>query len=155
LEHVIAGKAVAFHEALDDNFKSYSQQVIKNTKAMEKEFNQAENIRLVSGKTDNHLLLLDVTDYDMTGKEAEQLLDSVHITVNKNAIPFEKLSPFKTSGIRIGTPAITSRNFDESEAAKVARLIIKVLENRENQAALDEVKAEVQALTDAHPIYID
>lgn len=155
LEHVIAGKAVAFHEALNDNFTSYSQQVIKNAKAMEKEFNQAQNIRLVSGKTDNHLLLLDVTDYDMTGKEAEQLLDSVHITVNKNAIPFEKLSPFKTSGIRIGTPAITSRDFDESEAAKVAQLIIKVLENKENQTVLDEVRAEVQTLTDAHPIYVD
>lgn len=155
LEHVIAGKAVAFYEALDASFKSYSQQVIQNAKAMEKEFSQAKNVRLVSGETDNHLLLLDVTGYDMTGKEAEQLLDSVHITVNKNAIPFEKLSPFKTSGIRIGTPAITSRNFSENEAAKVARLIIKVLENKENQTILDEVRADVQALTDAHPIYED
>ncbi|GMA48346.1 serine hydroxymethyltransferase [Tetragenococcus muriaticus] len=155
LEHVIAGKAVAFYEALGASFKSYSQQVIQNAKAMEKEFSQAKNVRLVSGKTDNHLLLLDVTGYDMTGKEAEQLLDSVHITVNKNAIPFEKLSPFKTSGIRIGTPAITSRNFSENEAAKVARLIIKVLENKENQTILDEVRADVQALTDAHPIYED
>ncbi|AYW46190.1 serine hydroxymethyltransferase [Tetragenococcus koreensis] len=153
LEHVIAGKAVAFNEALDPSFKSYSQQVLKNAKAMEKVFNQAENIRLVSGATDNHLLLVDVTDYDMTGKEAEKLLDSVHITVNKNAIPFEKLSPFKTSGIRVGTPAITSRGFNESEAAEVAHLIIKVLENKENQAVLDEVKASVQALTDAHPLY--
>ncbi|AYW47554.1 serine hydroxymethyltransferase [Tetragenococcus osmophilus] len=155
LEHVIAGKAVAFHEALDADFKTYSQQVVKNAKAMEKEFNLAENIRLVSGQTDNHLLLLDVTAFDMTGKEAEQLLDTVHITVNKNAIPFEKLSPFKTSGIRIGTPAITSRNFSESEAAKVAQLIIKVLENKGDQEVLDEVKADVQALTDAHPIYVD
>lgn len=150
---MIAGKAVAFNEALDPSFKSYSQQVLKNAKAMEKVFNQAENIRLVSGATDNHLLLVDVTDYDMTGKEAEKLLDSVHITVNKNAIPFEKLSPFKTSGIRVGTPAITSRGFNESEAAEVAHLIIKVLENKENQAVLDEVKASVQALTDAHPLY--
>lgn len=122
---------------------------------MEEEFNQAEKIRLVSGATDNHLLLVDVTGYGMTGKEAEQLLDSVHITVNKNAIPFEKLSPFKTSGIRIGTPAITSRGFDENEAAEVARLIVKVLENSKNQDVLDEVKTSVQDLTNAHPIYTD
>ncbi len=153
LEHVIAGKAVAFNEALDDNFKIYSQQVLNNAKAMEAEFNQAEKTRLVSGATENHLLLIDVTDYGMTGKEAEQLLDSVHITVNKNAIPFEKLSPFKTSGIRIGTPAITSRGFKEKEAAEVARLIIKVLESNKNQAVLNEVKEDVKKLTDAHPIY--
>lgn len=155
LEHVIAGKAVAFNEALDPSFKTYSQQVLENAKAMEEEFNQAEKIRLVSGATDNHLLLVDVTGYGMTGKEAEQLLDSVHITVNKNAIPFEKLSPFKTSGIRIGTPAITSRGFDENEAAEVARLIVKVLENSKNQDVLDEVKTSVQDLTNAHPIYTD
>ncbi|AYW49450.1 MAG: serine hydroxymethyltransferase [Tetragenococcus halophilus] len=153
LEHVIAGKAVAFYEALDDNFKAYSQQILNNAKAMEAEFNQAEKTRLVSGATENHLLLIDVTDYDMTGKEAEQLLDSVHITVNKNAIPFEKLSPFKTSGIRIGTPAITSRGFKEKEAAEVARLIIKVLESNKDQAVLNEVKEDVEKLTDAHPIY--
>ncbi|MCF1675761.1 MAG: serine hydroxymethyltransferase [Tetragenococcus halophilus] len=153
LEHVIAGKAVAFYEALDDNFKAYSQQILNNAKAMEAEFNEAEKTRLVSGATENHLLLIDVTDYDMTGKEAEQLLDSVHITVNKNAIPFEKLSPFKTSGIRIGTPAITSRGFKEKEAAEVARLIIKVLESNKDQAVLNEVKEDVEKLTDAHPIY--
>ncbi|MEK0174635.1 serine hydroxymethyltransferase [Tetragenococcus halophilus] len=153
LEHVIAGKAVAFYEALDDNFKAYSQQILNNAKAMEAEFNQAEKTRLVSGATENHLLLIDVTDYDMTGKEAEQLLDSVHITVNKNAIPFEKLSPFKTSGIRIGTPAITSRGFKEKEAAKVARLIMKVLESNKDQAVLNEVKEAVAKLTEAHPIY--
>ncbi|MDN6724765.1 MAG: serine hydroxymethyltransferase, partial [Tetragenococcus halophilus] len=153
LEHVIAGKAVAFYEALDDNFKAYSQQILNNAKAMEAEFNEAEKTRLVSGATENHLLLIDVTDYDMTGKEAEQLLDSVHITVNKNAIPFEKLSPFKTSGIRIGTPAITSRGFKEKEAAEVARLIIKVLENNKDQAVLNEVKEAVAKLTEAHPIY--
>ncbi|GBD72848.1 serine hydroxymethyltransferase [Tetragenococcus halophilus subsp. halophilus] len=153
LEHVIAGKAVAFNEALDDNFKAYSQQVLNNAKAMEAEFNQAAKTRLVSGATENHLLLIDVTDYGMTGKEAEQLLDSVHITVNKNAIPFEKLSPFKTSGIRIGTPAITSRGFKEKEAAEVARLIIKVLENNKDQAVLNEVKEAVAKLTEAHPIY--
>ncbi|MCF1686122.1 serine hydroxymethyltransferase [Tetragenococcus halophilus] len=153
LEHVIAGKAVAFKEALDDNFKAYSQQILNNAKAMEAEFNQAEETRLVSGATENHLLLIDVTEYGMTGKEAEQLLDSVHITVNKNAIPFEKLSPFKTSGIRIGTPAITSRGFNEKEAAQVARLIIKVLESNKDQAVLNEVKEDVKKLTDAHPIY--
>src|SRR5699024_2571685 len=130
LEHVIAAKAAAFKEALDPKFKEYSQQVIDNAKAMETVFNEAPFARLVSGATDNHLLLIEVTDYQMTGKEAEQLLDSVNITVNKNTIPFEKLSPFKTSGIRIGTPAITSRGFKEADAQQVAQLIIKVLENK-------------------------
>lgn len=153
LEHVIAAKAAAFKEALDPKFKEYSQQVIDNAKAMETVFNEAPFARLVSGATDNHLLLIEVTDYQMTGKEAEQLLDSVNITVNKNTIPFEKLSPFKTSGIRIGTPAITSRGFKEADAQQVAQLIIKVLENKENEKILNEVRAAVKQLTEAHPIY--
>ncbi|MCD5001281.1 serine hydroxymethyltransferase [Enterococcus saccharolyticus] len=153
LEHVIAGKTISFKEALDSSFKDYAQQVIKNAQAMAKVFNQAPKARLVSGATDNHLLLIDVTGFEMTGKDAEQLLDTVNITVNKNSIPFESLSPFKTSGIRIGTPAITSRGFDEDDAATIARLIVKVLENKDDAAVLTEVKTAVKELTDAHPLY--
>lgn len=108
LEHVIAGKAVAFKEALDPAFKEYSEQIIANAKAMVKVFNQAIGTRVISGATDNHLMLIDVRELGINGKEAESILDSVNITVNKNSIPFETLSPFKTSGIRIGTPAITT-----------------------------------------------
>lgn len=153
LEHVIAGKAISFKEALDPSFKDYAQQVIKNAQAMAKVFNQAPKARLVSGATDNHLLLIDVTGFEMTGKDAEQLLDTVNITVNKNSIPFESLSPFKTSGIRIGTPAITSRGFEEEDAATIARLIVKVLENKDDATVLAEVKTAVKELTDAHPLY--
>ncbi len=155
LEHVIAAKAVAFKEALDPSFKDYMQQVVDNAQAMAKVFNQAAKARLVSGATDNHLLLIDVRDYDMTGKDAEKLLDSVNITVNKNSIPYESLSPFKTSGIRVGTPAITSRGFDAKEAAQVSQLITKVLSNSDDEAVLAEVRASVKELTDAHPIYTE
>ncbi len=153
LEHVIAGKAVAFKEALDPSFKEYAQQVIKNAKAMVDVFNKEPKARLVSGDTDNHLLLMEVTGFGLNGKEAEHLLDSVNITVNKNSIPFETLSPFKTSGIRIGTPAITSRGFKEEDAAKVAELIVKVLSNKEDADVLAQVKQEVKNLTDKYPIY--
>lgn len=153
LEHVIAGKAVAFKEALDPSFKEYAQQVIKNTKAMVSIFNKEPKARLVSGDTDNHLLLMEVTGFGLNGKEAEHLLDSVNITVNKNSIPFETLSPFKTSGIRIGTPAITSRGFKEEDAAKVAELILKVLSNKDDADVLAQVKQEVKNLTDKYPIY--
>lgn len=153
LEHVIAGKAVSFKEALAPEFKEYAQQIINNAQAMAKVFNQAPHARLVSGATDNHLLLIDVTDFEMTGKEAEKLLDTVNITVNKNSIPFESLSPFQTSGIRIGTPAITSRGFDEEASKTVAELIVKVLDNKDNAEVLAEVKTAVKELTDAHPLY--
>lgn len=153
LEHVIAGKAVAFKEALDPSFKEYAQQVVKNAKAMVDVFNNEPKARLVSGDTDNHLLLMEVTGFGLNGKEAEHLLDSVNITVNKNSIPFETLSPFKTSGIRIGTPAITSRGFKEEDAAKVAELIVKVLSNKEDADVLAQVKQEVKNLTDKYPIY--
>ena len=153
LEHVIAGKAVAFKEALDPSFKEYAQQVIKNAKAMVDVFNKEPKARLVSGDTDNHLLLMEVTGFGLNGKEAEHLLDSVNITVNKNSIPFETLSPFKTSGIRIGTPAITSRGFKEEDAAKVAELIVKVLSNKDDADVLAQVKQEVKNLTDKYPIY--
>ncbi|WP_297079362.1 serine hydroxymethyltransferase [uncultured Enterococcus sp.] len=153
LEHVIAAKAVAFKEALDESFKDYAQQVIDNAQAMAKVFNQAPKARLVSGATDNHLVLIDVRGFDLNGKEAEQLLDTVNITVNKNSIPFETLSPFKTSGIRIGTPAITSRGFKAEDATKVAELIVKVLENKDDADVLQAVKQEVRTLTDRYPLY--
>lgn len=153
LEHVIAGKAVAFKEALAPEFKEYSEQVIANAQAMAKVFNQAAGARLVSGATDNHLLLIDVRGFEMNGKEAEKLLDSVNITVNKNSIPFETLSPFKTSGIRVGTPAITSRGFKETDATKVAEFIVQVLSNPEDEAIQTEVKAKLKELTDQYPIY--
>lgn len=140
LEHVIAGKAVAFKEALDPAFKEYSEQIIANAKAMVKVFNQAIGTRVISGATDNHLMLIDVRELGINGKEAESILDSVNITVNKNSIPFETLSPFKTSGIRIGTPAITTRGFKEEDAVKVAELVVKALQAKDDNAQLDEVK---------------
>ncbi|OJG98825.1 serine hydroxymethyltransferase [Enterococcus termitis] len=153
LEHVIAGKAVAFKEALDISFKEYSEQVIENAKAMTKVFNQTPESRLVSGSTDNHLLLIDVSGFGLNGKEAEAILDNVNITANKNSIPFEQLSPFKTSGIRIGTPAITTRGFKEDDCVEVAKLIVKVLKDHENETTLSEVRAAVSELTKKYPLY--
>ena len=153
LEHVIAGKAVAFGEALLPEFNDYATQVVKNAQAMAEVFAQNDKARLISGGTDNHLLLVDVLGFGLNGKEAEQLLDSVSLTVNKNSIPFETLSPFKTSGIRLGTPAITSRGFDETDAKKVAELILAVLGSKGEAKILADVKTKVAQLTAAHPIY--
>ena len=153
LEHVIAGKAVAFGEALRPEFNDYAAQVIKNAQAMAEVFAQNDKARLISGGTDNHLLLVDVLGFGLNGKEAEQLLDSVSLTVNKNSIPFETLSPFKTSGIRLGTPAITSRGFDETDAKQVAELILAVLESKGEAEVLADVKAKVAQLPATHPIY--
>ncbi|MEM5567868.1 serine hydroxymethyltransferase [Aerococcus viridans] len=151
LEHVIAAKAVAFGEALQADFKDYQAQVIKNAKAFEKVFNE-EGIPMVSGGTDNHLLLLKVIGFDVTGAEIETALDEVGITVNKNTIPNETLSPFKTSGIRIGTPAITTRGFKEAESEQVARLIAKIIKNPQDEAVRADVRASVKALTEAIPL---
>lgn len=153
LEHVIAAKAVSFKEALDPSFKEYAENVIQNAQAMARVFNQAPEARLVSGATDNHLLLIDVRGFELNGKEAEAILDSVNITANKNSIPFETLSPFKTSGIRIGTPAITSRGFTEDDAVEVAKLVVKALREHENEASLAEVAQGVRALVDKYPLY--
>lgn len=153
LEHVIAGKAAAFKEALMPEFKEYSEQIIANAKAMTKVFNQAIGTRVVSGATENHLVLIDVRGLELNGKEAESILDSVNITVNKNSIPFETLSPFKTSGIRIGTPAITTRGFKEADATRVAELVVKALQAKENETQLDEVRAGVRELTEKYPLY--
>ncbi len=153
LEHVIAAKAVAFREALLPEFKDYSKQVLANAKAMARVINRTPGSRLISGDTDNHLLLIDVTGFGLTGKEAEAILDSVHITVNKNTIPFESQSPFVTSGIRIGTPAITTRGFKEDDATKVAELIVEALTYHEEESVLEKVRKEVVELLKSHPLY--
>ena len=150
LMHVIAGKAVAFKEALSPAFKEYQQQVVKNAAAMADEFTKC-GVRLVSGGTDNHLMLLDLRDKNMTGKELEKMLDEVNITANKNTIPFETTSPFVTSGVRIGTPSITTRGFKEEDARLVARLIAKIIDEKE--AAFDAVRAEVKKLCEKYPLY--
>ena len=153
LEHVIAAKAVAFKEVLDPAFKVYAQQILDNAQAMAQVFRQHDKFRVISDGTENHLFLVDVTKVVENGKVAQNLLDEVNITLNKNSIPYETLSPFKTSGIRIGTAAIAARGFGVSESIKVAELIIKALENAENEAVLNQVRAEVRELTDAFPLY--
>ena len=155
LEHVVAAKAVSFKEVLDPAFKEYAANVTKNSKAMVEVFLQDPDFRIISGGTENHLFLVDVTKVVENGKVAQNLLDEVNITLNKNSIPYETLSPFKTSGIRIGSAAITARGFGEEESRKVAELIIKTLKNAENEAVLEEVRSEVKALTDAFPLYED
>lgn len=152
LEHVIAGKAQAFYEDLQPQFTDYIKQVIKNAKAMAETFAQSDNIRVVSGGTDNHLMIIDITDTGLTGKDAQNLLDSVNITTNKESIPGDKRSPFVTSGLRIGTPAITSRGFDEDDAKKTASLIIEILSNPKDEKTIEHVKDEVHALTQKHPV---
>ncbi|MGY3766469.1 serine hydroxymethyltransferase [Vagococcus vulneris] len=153
LEHVIAAKAIAFKEALQPEFKEYSKKVIANAKVMARVFNQAKESRLISGDTDNHLLLVDVSGFGITGKQAEAILDSVNITVNKNTIPFESLSPFQTSGIRVGTPAITTRGFSEEDAEKVAMLIVESLRHHENESILASVREHVDGLVKKNPLY--
>lgn len=152
LEHIIAAKAVAFKEALSPEFKVYQQQIVKNAAAMADEFTKL-GIKLVSGGTDNHLMLLDLTETGVTGKELETMLDEVHITVNKNAIPFDTQKPSVTSGIRIGTPAMTSRGMKEAEAREIARLITKIV--REREGAFEEVKTSVASLCAKFPLYAD
>lgn len=152
LMHIIAAKAVAFKEALSPEFKQYQKQIVKNAKAMAEEF-KALGVKMVSGGTDNHLILLNLSDKNITGKELEKLLDEVHITVNKNAVPFDTQKPFVTSGIRVGTPAMTSRGMKEPEAKKIAQLIYEVIEKREG--AFDYVNAEVAKLCKAFPLYQD
>ena len=150
LMHVIAAKAVCFQEALQPEFKEYQAQIIKNAAALAKSLME-NDVRLVSGGTDNHLMLADVYSKGMTGKEAEALLDEAHITVNKNTIPTETLSPFVTSGIRIGTPAITTRGFKEEEAAKVGKWIAQIV--TEGESAVEKVKTEVAELCAKFPLY--
>ena len=150
LMHVIAGKAVCFAEALQDDFKTYQRQILRNAKALENAF-KARGIPMVSGGTDNHLLLLDLSKTNRTGKEMEQLLESANITVNKNTVPKETRSPFVTSGIRIGTPAITTRGLKEPEMEQIASWIVRILQDGE--AACKAVKTEVEALMKHYPLY--
>ena len=150
LEHVIAAKAVCFAEALTDEFKAYQHQIILNAKAMENTFRE-EGVRMVSGGTDNHLMLLDFTGTEMTGKQMEALLEDANITVNKNTVPNETRSPFVTSGIRVGTPAATTRGLKEPEMKKVAGWIAKIL--REGETAVPDVKAQVESLMAGYPLY--
>ena len=152
LMHIIAAKAVAFKEALTPEFAAYQQQIVKNAAAMADEFTKL-GVDMVSGGTDNHLILLNLTKNGMTGKELEHMLDDVHITVNKNAIPFDTQKPFVTSGIRIGTPAMTSRGMKENEARKIAQLIAKIIDEKEG--AYEYVKAEVASLCAQFPLYAD
>lgn len=152
LEHVIAAKAVSFFEAATPEYTEYIGQVIKNAQAMADVFN-ASDLRVISGGTDNHLLLLDVTSSGLNGKQVEKLLDTVEITVNKNTIPFETLGANKASGIRIGTPAITTRGLKEAEARKIAELIVETIQNHTDEAKLDEIRAAVHAITKAFPLH--
>lgn len=152
LEHVIAAKAQAFYEDLQPDFTDYIKQVIKNANVMAEEFKRSKNIRVVSGGTDNHLMIIDLTKTGVTGKDAQNLLDSVKITTNKESIPGDTRSPFVTSGLRIGTPAITSRGFKENDAREVAKIIIEVLDNPEDEDILREARNRVQDLVDKHPI---
>lgn len=151
LEHVIAGKAQAFYEDLQPEFHDYIAQVVKNAAAMADEFNKSANVRVVSGGTENHLLVLDITDTGLTGKDAQALLDSVNITTNKEAIPNDQRSPFVTSGLRIGTPAVTSRGFKEADVRKVADLIVQML-NEPDEETKQAVRNGVQELTAKYPI---
>ena len=150
LMHVIAAKAVAFGEALTLEFKAYQHQIVLNAKAMSERF-LSNGVNLVSGGTDNHLMLLDLTSNHITGKELETLLDEAHITVNKNAIPFDTEKPFVTSGVRIGTPSVTQRGMKEADCIYIADLITDIIKNRE--AAVERVKAAVIALCEKYPIY--
>ena len=150
LMHVIAAKAVCFGEALTDEFKAYQHQVILNAKALENAF-RAEGIKMVSDGTDNHLILLDFSDSEMTGKLLEKLLEDANITVNKNTVPGEKRSPFVTSGVRVGTPAITSRGLKEEHMVMIAKWIARVV--NEGEAAVPAVKVEVEALMKNFPLY--
>ncbi len=150
LEHVIAAKAVCFKEAMEDEFKVYQQQVINNTKVLGEEL-MKRGYRLVSGGTDNHLILMDLTDKDITGKDGEKYLEAIGITTNKNTIPFETRSPFVTSGIRIGTAAVTTRGFKEDEMKLVARFIDEAITRRDEN--LEDLKQEVITLCRKYPLY--
>lgn len=151
LEHVIAGKAVAFGEAMSDDFVEYQKQVVKNAKAMVEVFLE-NDIPIVSGGTDTHLFTIKVNGYDVTGKEVETALEDVHITVNKNTIPFEENGPVKTSGVRIGTPAITTRGFKEAEAKQSANLIVKLIKAKGAKETREEIRAEVAELVSKFPL---
>ena len=153
LMHVIAAKAVAFGEALTPQFRTYQAQVMKNAAAMA-EVLKERGLRIVSGGTQSHVMLVDLRALGITGKDAEALLDRANITVNKNAIPNDPQTPFVTSGIRVGTPAVTTRGFDEADCRRTADLIVDLLEAPEDAKVLERVRAEVATLVAAHPVYV-
>ena len=152
LMHVIAAKAIAFKEALEPSFKDYQTQILKNAVVMAETLVQ-RGLRIVSGRTQSHLMLVDLRSKNITGKEAEAVLGSAHMTINKNAIPKDPEKPMVTSGVRIGTPAMTTRGFKEEEARATAHLIADVLDNPRDAANLDAVRAKVHALTSRFPVY--
>lgn len=152
LMHVIAAKAVAFKEALSNEFKEYQQQVIKNAKVLAEELTK-KGFRIVSGGTDNHLMLVDLRSKNITGKEAQFLLDEIGITANRNTIPFEPLSPFVTSGLRLGTPALTTRGLKEEDIREVADIIAETIEHREDKNAIEKAKAQVADICKRFPLY--
>ena len=152
LMHVIAGKAVAFKEALSPEVKAYQEQVVKNAKVMAETLIK-RGLRIVSGRTESHVMLVDLQPKGLTGKEAERILGEAHMTCNKNAIPNDPQTPFVTSGIRVGTPALTTRGFKEAETEQIANLIADVLDNPSDAATIERVKADVKKLTDAFPVY--
>lgn len=154
LMHVIAGKAVAFKEALSPEFKKYQEQVIKNAKTLADTL-MKNGVRVVSGGTDNHLILVDLTNLDITGKEAEKILEKVNITVNKNGVPYDTKSPLITSGIRLGTPALTTRGMREEEMILVGNLIVKALKNSNDDEALQNIIEDIQILCKKFPLYKD
>jgi glycine hydroxymethyltransferase len=153
LMHVIAAKAVSFGEALRPGFRTYQEQVVKNAQTMARELTAA-GFDLVSGGTDNHLMLVDLTNRDVTGKEAEVALDKAGITVNKNTVPFETRSPFVTSGIRLGTPALTTRGMTEKDMVRVVGWLVAALEKRENETALDSIRKEVEDFAIQFPLFV-
>jgi glycine hydroxymethyltransferase len=150
--HVIASKAVAFGEALKPEFKKYQEQVIKNTQALAKSLSEL-GYDMVSGGSDNHLILIDLTNKDITGKDAELALDKAGMTVNKNTVPFETRSPFVTSGIRIGTPAMTTRGMKEEDMQRIAAWMDKVLGSLDNESIQKEVCGEVEDFARAFPLF--
>jgi glycine hydroxymethyltransferase len=152
--HVIAAKAVAFKEAGEESFKVYQKQIVSNAATLAEEL-MGRGFRIVSGGTDNHLMLLDLTAQNLTGKEAELALVTAGITVNKNTIPFETRSPFVTSGVRIGVPAVTTKGMKEAEMSTIAGFIERAVKSADDEAALAKIKAEVRELCESFPFYAD
>ena len=154
LEHAVAAKAVAFREALDPSFREYAHQIVRNASALAEQLAK-QGFSIVSGGTDNHLMVVDLRsfDADLTGKEAQSVLDEAGITLNKNTVPDDPRSPFVTSGVRIGTPAVTTQGMTEPEMAEIASLIAEALRNRVDSAAVSAVRAKVAALCARFPVY--
>jgi glycine hydroxymethyltransferase len=152
LMHIISAKAIAFGEAMRDDFKEYAQNIIDNAKTMAQSFLDLD-YDLVSNGTDTHLVLIDLTNKNISGKLAEKALEKAGITVNKNMVPFDQKSPFVTSGIRIGTPAVTTRSMGEDEMKKIVKMIDSIIRNPENNENINQVKAEVVDLCESYPIY--